>query len=94
MTYIAEKKFGKTEKVRKNERDYSGEQSHEYLINLFCKQILKSSKKELKGFNDDINQLKKLRVDSDYLDIPILSDKGLEAKEKATRIHALLKSIF
>jgi hypothetical protein len=67
--------IGKTESQLIEEQRKSNEGSHEVLINNTII-YLKSNNKDWKTFNTNINQLKKLRIESDYSNINIDSDKG------------------
>jgi hypothetical protein len=94
MTYYLYNKLGKNEKTMEAEQRVSTEGKHEYLINLFTREIRPKSWESSRTFNNDIIQLKKLRVDSDYKDIQITITQGNDSFSIAKKIITLLKHNF
>lgn len=77
VKHIIFKESPKTEEEVENEIRNSGDNTHEYLINTLT-QSLKNNGKDFRVFNSNINQLKKLRVESDYKNVSVdsLKSKG------------------
>jgi hypothetical protein len=93
MLYIIYSQLGQTEQSLKNESDRSELGSHEFMISTITKAI-RSKSGNMRVFNNEINQLKKLRRDSDYREIQISFDQGSQALKKAKEIQSILKESF
>lgn len=70
------------------------EGSHEFVINAINKHVFNFDKNEYRNISSAIKKLKKLRVQSDYDNVEIITDEANEAKEKAIHIRTKLKKIF
>jgi len=71
------------------------EGSHQFLINYVIKEIEKNYNSDISGdISDRINLLKKYRVESDYMAIPIDINKSKKAYYMAKQIHEDLKEIL
>ena len=75
VKHIIIKDSTKTEEEVEEQIRNSGESSHEYMINLLTTS-LKSKGKDFRLFNSNINQLKRLRVESDYRNISVDFNKS------------------
>ncbi len=71
--------------------------SHERMINLFTSYLRNNKKdggdREWKDFNTEINQLKKLRTDSDYGDNETLKPDGENSMKLSESVIKLLKRV-
>jgi len=81
---------GKTENQLIEEQRNSNEGSHEILINNTMRH-LRSNNKDWKTFNTDINQLKKLRVEADYSNLSIDSEKGRKSLALSDNVLKILR---
>ncbi len=71
------------------------QRTHQYVINYIVNELKKySSANESRGFKRKINDLKQLRIESDYENIEISLDKGTKAFDKAKEIRTFLIKKF
>ncbi len=73
----------------------SGQGTHQYVINYVTSELRKFvSPEEYRNFKRTIKDLKQFRLESDYDDIEIDSDKGNKAFNKAKEIRTYLIKNF
>jgi len=92
LKYIVNIKAGITYDAQEAERGILGQKTNVYLINRVKMLIGAINPKESRLFYNEINQLKDLRVDSDYHNVQIDSAKANEAYSKANDILLQLKT--
>jgi uncharacterized protein (UPF0332 family) len=69
--------------------------SHQYIVNFVYSELKKNVQiDEARKFKHTIKDLKNYRVESDYHDIDIDSEKGYKAYEKAKELRGYLKEMF
>lgn len=91
IKHIIIKESSKTENEVEDEIRNAGESSHEYMINRLTA-FLNSNGKDFRTFNTTINQLKRLRVDSDYRNVSIDSSKSKNSIDLSESVIKHLKT--
>ena len=76
------------------DKEINNGDSHRYLISKVADTIYLNSKPEHTKFSRNIKDLKKFRIDSDYNDIEITSDKSQNAIKIAKEIREQLTTLF
>lgn len=67
------------------------QKSHQYVINYITDELTSlAGKFEARDFKRKINDLKQFRIDSDYENIEVNSEKGNKAFEKANEIRSYI----
>ncbi|TDQ06243.1 hypothetical protein [Pedobacter metabolipauper] len=92
MKHILLNKIGKTEAEIKSESSSTSGGSHVYMINETFNYLKLKNNKDLALFYNNINNLKKLRVEADYGEITIDHDKGKSSIHLSDEINKILKS--
>jgi hypothetical protein len=92
LKHIVNTKAGISYDAQEDERNRLGQKTNVYLINKVKMMISVIDPKESRTFNNEINQLKDLRVDSDYHNVQIDSAKANNAYTKACNILLQLKT--
>lgn len=93
VKHIIIKESPKTPSEVEDEIKTSPESTHEYLINRLTIS-LREDGKDYKTFNNNINQLKKLRVESDYSNVLSDSSKSKNSLDLNEIIIKHLKAIY
>jgi uncharacterized protein (UPF0332 family) len=93
MTYILVVKFGETINTLSYKSKEESKGSHEVVINLLGNH-LKTMNVGMRTFNNDVNQLKFLRVEVDYKDKSVSKEEGRKIRESAQSVRENLKKIF
>lgn len=91
MKYILLYKANKTDAIIIQERDVSGEGSHEYMISTVSKFLREKKHPEVVTFLKGINDLKKMRVKADYEEIQIDDTIGRNSILLSEQSNKILK---